>query len=191
MKPLGKNTALLLIDVQKGLDNPALGERNNPAAESNIAALLAQWRAAQKPIIHIRHDSSDPASLLRPELPGNAFKPEALPLSGEKIIAKSVNSAFVGTELEQYLQQQDISSLVIVGLTTDHCVSSSTRMAANLGFDVTLVSDATAAFERLGYDGKRYSGDEIHRINLVSLQDEFCDLCSSAELLNFRFPATP
>lgn len=177
------NTALLLIDLQTGLDNAALGKRNNPDAEANIAALLALWRDRDKPVIHIRHDSMDPASLLRPELPGNAFKPEAQPLCGEKVIAKSVNSAFIGTELEQYLLQQGISSLVIVGLTTDHCVSTTTRMAANLGFEVSLVSDATAAFERLGYDGRHYSGDEIHSINLVSLQDEFCRLCTTAELL--------
>jgi nicotinamidase-related amidase len=177
------NTALLIIDVQKGLDDPSYGKRSNPNAESNIALLLSEWRKNERPIIHIRHCSVEPNSPLRPELPGNAFKEEAQPLPGEKQFSKTVNSAFIGTGLENYLQEHDISSLVIVGLTTDHCVSASTRMAADLGFDVTLISDATAAHERVGYDGALYSADDIHKINLVSLDGEFCIVRSTEELL--------
>ncbi len=178
-----QNTALLVIDVQKGLDDPSLGERNNPEAEANIAALLAAWRRQQRPIIHVRHCSVQPNSPLRPELPGNAYKDEARPFPGEKEFTKTANSAFIGTNLEDYLHQQAISGLVIVGLTTDHCVSASARMAADLGFDVTVVSDATAAHEHLGYDGVRYTGDEIHRINLVSLDGEFGQVRSTTAVL--------
>jgi len=178
-----KNTALLVIDVQKGLDDPCWGERNNPEAECNIALLLSAWRTHGLPVIHIQHCSVSPGSPLRPELPGNAFKDEAQPLPGEKHFTKSVNSAFIGTGLESYLKEKDISSLVIVGLTTDHCVSSSTRMAANLGFDVTLVEDATAAFERRGHDGTLYSADDMHQINLASLNGEFCIVQSTGDLL--------
>ena len=178
-----RKTALLVIDVQKGLDDPSLGKRNNPDAEANIALLLSEWRKHELPVIHIRHCSVEPNSPLRPELPGNEFKEEAQPLPGEKQFSKSVNSAFIGTGLEKYLQEHDISSLVIVGLTTDHCVSASTRMAADLGFDVTLISDATAAHEREGYDGVLYSADDIHKINLVSLDGEFCTVRSTEEIL--------
>ena len=178
-----RKTALLVIDVQKGLDDPSLGKRNNPDAEVNIALLLSEWRKRELPIIHIRHCSVEPNSPLRPELPGNEFKEEAQPLPGEKQFSKSVNSAFIGTGLEKYLQEHDISSLVIVGLTTDHCVSASTRMAADLGFNVTLISDATAAHERQGYDGAMYSADDIHKINFVSLNGEFCVVRSTEELL--------
>jgi nicotinamidase-related amidase len=178
-----RKTALLIIDVQKGLDDPSLGKRNNPEAESNIALLLSAWRKHELPIIHIRHCSVEPNSSLRPELPGNAFKEEAQPLPGEKQFSKSVNSAFIGTGLEKYLQAHDISSLVIVGLTTDHCVSASTRVASDLGFHVTLISDATAAFEREGYDGVLYSADDIHNVNLVSLDGEFCTVRSTEEVL--------
>lgn len=178
-----RKTALLVIDVQKGLDDPSWGKRNNPDAESNIALLLSEWRKLELPIIHIRHYSVGPNSPLRPELPGNEFKEEAQPLPEEKQFSKSVNSAFIGTELEKYLQEHQISSLVIVGLTTDHCVSASTRMAADLGFNVTLISDATATFEREGYDGALYSADDIHKINLVSLHGEFCIVRSTEEVL--------
>ena len=178
-----QKTALLIIDVQKGLADPSLGQRNNPNAEKNMALLLDAWRKRALPIIHIQHCSVEPGSLLRPELPGNAFKEEVLPQSGEKLFKKSVNSAFIGTGLEQHLRENDIASLLIVGLTTDHCVSASTRMASDLGFSVTLVSDATAAFERIGYDGIFYTGDEIHRVNLVSLDGEFCVVRSTEEVL--------
>ena len=124
--------SLLVIDVQKGFDDPSWGNRNNPEAESNIAVLISKWRKHKLPIIHIRHCSVEPNSPLRPELPGNEFKDEALPSPGEMQFSKSVNSAFIGTGLEKFLKEHDISSLVIVGLTTDHCISTTTRMAANL-----------------------------------------------------------
>ena len=178
-----KNTTLLIIDVQKGFDDPRWGKRNNPDAESNIALLLSEWRRKGLPVIHIQHCSVEPDSPLRPELPGNAFKDVALPINDEKIFTKTVNSAFIGTGLEEYLRNHGIDSLVIVGLTTDHCVSTTTRMAGNLGFEVTLVSDATAAFDRLGHDGKEYSAEDIHRIHLASLNREFCIVRSTAEIV--------
>ena len=177
-------STLLVIDVQQGLASPSLGQRNNPQAEFNMASLLAAWRERNLPVVHIQHCSTEPDSLLRPELPGNAFKKEVRPMAGEPVFRKTVNSAFVGTDLEQYLRDRDISKLVIIGLTTDHCVSASTRMASDLGFDVTLIADATAAFERNGYDGVHYSADEIHRVNLVSLDGEFCRVRSTAEILD-------
>lgn len=179
-----KNTALLVIDAQKGFDDPCWGKRNNPDAESNIALLLSEWRKKEWPIIHIQHCSAEPNSPLRPGLPGNTFKDEALPLAGEKLFTKTVNSAFIGTKLEDYLKKHDINSLVVVGLTTDHCVSTSTRMAGNFGFEVTLVSDATATFDRLGHDGTKYLADEIHKIHLASLNEEFCIVRSTVEVLN-------
>ena len=178
-----KNKALLIIDVQKGFDEPSWGRRNNADAEKNMAQLLSAWRHQKAPVIHVRHNSMEQKSPLRPGLLGNEFKDEVQPLPGEKQFSKMVNSAFIGTELDKYLRAQRISSLVVVGLTTDHCVSTTVRMAANLGFDVTLVSDATATFDRTDKDGKIYSAEKIHRINLVSLDKEFCTVCTTAEVL--------
>lgn len=178
-----EKTALLIIDVQKGFDDPSWGKRNNPDAEVNIATLLSAWRKHKLPIIHIQHCSVNSNSPLHPQQPGNDFKKEVLPLSGETKFSKTVNSAFIGTELENYLHQLDITSLVIVGMTTDHCVSTSTRMAGNLGFSVTLVSDATATFDRKDHDGIHYSADEIHAISLASLNGEFCEVRSTTEVL--------
>ena len=174
--------ALLVIDVQLGLDNPALGERNNLDAKANIARLLKLWRDNHRPVIHVQHCSTDPDSLLQPHLPGNAFKPEASPVNGEPVFQKTVNSAFIGTELESYLRSEKLDRLVVVGLTTDHCVSTSVRMAGNLGFDVILVSDATATFERQDGDGRNISADDMHRIHLASLSGEFCQLLPAAKV---------
>lgn len=176
-------TALLIIDVQKGLDAPSLGHRNNPEAEANMARLLTRWRSQCRPVIHIQHCSVRADSPLRPDSPGNAFKSEVQPMAGEQQFTKTVNSAFVGTGLEFFLRQNTITALVIVGLTTDHCVSASTRSASDLGFEVTLVADATATFDRLGYDGVIYRAEAIHNIHLASLHGEFCTVRSTAAVL--------
>jgi len=175
--------ALLVVDVQQGMDDPRYGARNNPAAEQRIADLLAAWRRAGRPVIHVQHLSLHPHSPLRPDAPGNAFKREALPLPGEPVFRKHANSAFIGTGLEEHLRARSIESLVVVGITTDHCVSSTARMAANLGFTVTVVDDATATFERRGPDGAHYSAELMHRTALASLHEEFATVRNSRDLL--------
>lgn len=176
-------SALIVIDVQQGMDNPRLGRRNNPDAEKRIAELLAQWRAAHRPVIHVQHASLEADSELRPDRPGHAIKMEALPMDGEPVFRKNVNSAFIGTGLESYLRERGIRNLVMVGLTTEHCVSTSARMAANLGFDVTIVADATAAFEHDGYDGAHYTADEVHGVELAGLNREFARIRESRDVL--------
>jgi nicotinamidase-related amidase len=180
---LSSNTALLLVDVQQGLDDPRWGARNNPDAEQRIADLLAVWRARGQPVIHVQHSSLVPKSPLREGAPGHAFKVQAQPIGGEPVFQKHVNSAFIGTDLDAHLRSNGIESLVIVGITTDHCVSTTARMAANLGFDVTVVDDATTTFERRGPDGALYSADLVHRVELASLNGEFATVRSSQEVL--------
>jgi nicotinamidase-related amidase len=173
------NTALLLIDVQKFFDDPSQGRRNNPQAEENMAILLDRWRKTNRPVIHIQHISNP--SL--PHHPGRDFKEIVAPHPGESIIIKNVNSAFIGTNLEQLLRESEIETLVSVGLTTDHCVSTTTRMAKNLGFTPLIVSDATATFDRISFDGKRYKAEEIHHLALVSLSDEFATVVDTKSIL--------
>ena len=174
---------LFLIDVQQGFDEPVWGTRNNLHAETNIARLLAEWRRLSRPIIHIQHVSVTPNSPLRPHQYGVEFKPDAKPLEGELVFQKHVNSAFIGTDLESTLRRENVTELVIVGLTTDHCVSTTTRMAANLGFQVQVVADATATFERTSYDGKHYSAQDMHDSALTSLHGEFATIVQTQDLI--------
>lgn len=183
--------ALLLIDVQQGFDDPYWGNRNNPDAEANMARILQRWREHALPVIHVQHLSTNPASPLHPSGPGCAFRPETQPNADEVIFQKHVNSAFIGTGLEAHLRQAGISALVIVGLTTDHCVSTTTRMAGNLGFDVQLVADATATFDRADVHGNKVSADEIHWVHLASLHGEFCTVVTTEEILASLVAASP
>jgi nicotinamidase-related amidase len=178
-----KDVALILIDVQQGFDDPFWGKRNNPDAEKNIEKLLGNWRNSKGAVIHVKHDSTEEVSPLRPDNPGNAFKAEGLPLENEPIFGKNVNSAFIGTGLENYLREHGLETLVIAGLTTDHCVSTSTRMAGNLGFEVYLVQDACATFDKRTFDRQIIPADEVHRVNLASLHEEFCKVISTRDAL--------
>ena len=180
---MNAHTALLLIDVQQGFDDPSWGRRNNPDAERHMATLLEAWRRAEWPVIHVQHMSTTPGSPLLPGRPGNAIRPEVAPLPGEPLFQKTVNSAFIGTNLERYLHAQRIGALTIVGLTTDHCVSTTTRMAANLGFTAIVVSDATATFERTGPEGAHYTAEQMHRAALASLHGEFGDVLRTEQVL--------
>lgn len=144
-----KQTALLLIDIQIGFFDIEYwgGNRNNLNAERNSAKILEVWRRNDWPIIHVKHNSTNPDSPLFPGKKGNDFQRLVKPLQNETTFEKTVNSAFIGTRLEQGLKENKIASVVIVGLTTDHCISTSVGMSANLGFETTLVEDATATFD--------------------------------------------
>lgn len=175
--------ALILIDVQKGFDHAKWGRRNNPDAEEKMAQILRAWRRTGQPVFHIQHLSQEPNSPLRPGQPGCEFKDVARPLFGEPVIQKSVNSAFIGTALEYRLIEMGVNAVVLAGFTTDHCVSTTARMAANLGFETFVLSDATATFERTGPNGKHYSAECLHEHALVSLHREFATIIDTEHLL--------
>jgi nicotinamidase-related amidase len=183
MKQLPANAALIVIDVQQVFNEPGWGERNNPAAESNIAALLAGWRETGRPLFHIHHISKRPTSLFQPDSPGIRAKPEAQPLPGEPVIHKNVNSAFIGTDLEQRLRDAGIETVVIAGLSTDHCVSTTARMAGNFGFDTYLAGDAAATFERSAPNGRHFTAEDMHDTALASVNGEFATVVTTAQAL--------
>lgn len=177
--------ALILMDIQKAFDNIAYwgGQRNNVNAEANAAELLKIWRDQKLPIFHIKHCSSNPSSPLNETNEANEFKDIVAPIDGESIIKKNVSSAFIGTDLKNRLDIEKISKLVIVGLTTNHCVSTTARMAGNFGYDTFVVSDATATFNKKGLDGQNHSAELMHEIALVSLNEEFATIVTTDFLL--------
>lgn len=180
---LPQNAALVIIDVQKGFDAPQWGRRNNPQAEDNIARLLAAWRRTNRPVIHVRHMSRNPASPLRPGQAGNEIKDLVKPLPEEPVIEKCVNSSFIGTDLEERLRRGGIGTMVLAGINTNHCVSTTTRMAGNLGFEAYVVADGTATFDMTGYDGKLHPAEEMHAVGLTELHGEFATVLDTEALL--------
>jgi len=186
--PLPLQAALLVIDVQKAIDHPSWGQRNNPQAEQNIAALLQAWRATGRPIYHIRHDSTEPFSHYRPGQSGNEFKPEAQPLPGEAVIPKQTNSAFIGTDLESRLRNAGRRLLFVTGVITDNSVEATVRMAGNLGFDTYLVEDATFTFGRKDWNGTPHTATEVHAMSLANLDAEYCTVIRTQTVLDALRP---
>ncbi|NNE76902.1 MAG: cysteine hydrolase [Pricia sp.] len=181
-----KNPALILIDVQKAFLDEEFwgGNRNNKSAEIICGKILGKWREFHLPIFHIRHSSSNPESKLHKSNIGFEFNDNVTPLTHEPIITKNVNSAFIGTDLKEQLDNLHIDTVVILGLTTNHCVSTTTRMAGNYGYDTYLISNATATFDRIGIKGERYDAETIHWTTLANLNEEFATVWTSETLMN-------
>lgn len=179
------NAALIIVDVQQGFAEEAHfgGNRNNLDAETKISQILEAWRTTKRPIFHIKHNSIELNSPLRPGQAGNEIQDAVAPQGDEPVIGKTVNSAFIGTDLEERLRTAGIEQVVIVGLTTNHCVSTTTRMAGNFGFETYIVSDATATFDRTSSDGTIYPAQLIHDTALANLHDEFATVLNTAQVL--------
>lgn len=179
---------LLLVDIQRGIEDPAKGPRANPDAERTARRLLSTWRDLDLPIVHIRHDSTDPTSKLRRGSPGFDYKEGLSPGDGEAEFIKSANGAFTGTELSSWLSDREFGTLVVCGLVTDHCVSTTAREAGDRGFDVFVVADASATFGRTLGDTE-FDAETIHRTALAQLDGEFAEIVDAEEILDAVTPA--
>jgi len=173
------DTALLIVDAQLGINvlnywGGAKGHRNNPHAEDRIAELLSAWRKHQMPVFYTVHDSRESKSPLKLNLETGQIFPELLPIDGEVIVRKDVNSGFIGTNLEIQLRRSGISRLVVAGFFTNMCIETTVRMAGNLGFDSYLVDDACACTNRIRLDGTDIDPDMVHSMTLANLHGEFC-----------------
>ncbi|MDY3318327.1 cysteine hydrolase family protein [Riemerella anatipestifer] len=184
MKLREKNPALVLIDVQKAFleEDYWGGNRNNKNAEEICGKILKKWRELNLPIFHIRHSSDNPKSKLHITNAGFEFSEYVTPNDSESIITKNVNSAFIGTTLKEQIDSLNIGTLVIVGITTNHCVSTTTRMSGNYGYETYLISDATATFDRVGINGEKHDSELIHQTTLANLNEEFATVWNSEKL---------
>jgi nicotinamidase-related amidase len=174
---------LIIVDVQKAIDHYSWGRRNNPDAEQYISKLLASWRELCLPIIHVQHLSTEPTSTYRPNQVGCEFKKEVKPLPGEKIVQKSVQCAFVGTDLEDYLRTNGYQQLVITGVITNNSVEATARVAGNLGFDTVVVSDATATFDKQDLRGRWHTAESVHALSLANLSGEYALIQTTEQVL--------
>jgi nicotinamidase-related amidase len=178
-------TALVVIDVQQAFamrrdrGNPWA----NPGAEQAIAALLAAFRQRRLPVIHVHHHGTDPADDFRLDLPSGQIMACAAPLAEEVVVVKSGSSAFIGTDLADHLAGLGNPPLVIAGGAANYCVNSTARMAGNLGYQVTVASDALINFgQRLG-DGRMMPAGDVLALTLADLDGEFGRVETSGQII--------
>ncbi|MDH0303657.1 MULTISPECIES: cysteine hydrolase family protein [unclassified Pseudomonas] len=183
MTALADNAALLIIDMQNGINHPRLGRRNNPEAELRMGELLGAWRLGRRPVVHVRHISRDPGSVLRPGQSGCAFQPAFTPLASETVFEKHVPDAFCNSGLERWLHQRDINQLVIVGVITNNSVESTARSAGNLGFETVVVADACYTFDQHDLPGRLWSAEDVHALALSNLAMDYARILESAAVL--------
>lgn len=185
MSDAKQSNALLIIDAQKAFERLEQegAVPNDAAAKTRIATLLRAYRAADLPVIHVRHASLEPHSYFQSHLPGFQVMAAARERAEEVVVTKHVNSAFIGTELEAILRDHGVRSLTIAGATLNHCVETTTRMAANLGFRVRLVADATWAYPMKSLDGVTFPASLVHAMSLANLNGEFADIVTTNDVV--------
>ena len=176
-------TILLPIDMQRAFDGPEWPRRWNSSVDKNGLALLQRWREMGRPIVHVRHDSVEPGSSLAPGTDGNRFRPGFEPLNGEPLVTKSVNSAFIGTDLDLRLRRLGAAQIVAFGISTDMCVSTTIRTGSNMGWDMVLVDDACDCFDLPDRDGVVIPAETVQATHVATLGFEFCKVLSTSELL--------
>ena len=171
--------ALVVIDLQRGFDDPVWGKRNNPACETNVADLVATFRAAKLPVVYVQHSSVNPDSPLAPGGPGHALE-NVLPPVSDLLVEKSVHSAFHGKpDLHAWLTAKRVAAVAIAGVQTNHCCETTARIASDLGYDVWFVLDATYTFARRSPEGRLVSADELVEITATNLDGEFAEVMST------------
>lgn len=175
-------TVLLPIDMQQAFDADPWPRRWNDRVDENGLALVAEWRALGRPIIHVRHDSVAPGATLAPGAPGNAFRPGFAPLPGEPLVTKSVNSAFIGTDLDLRLRRIGADSILVFGIATDMCVSTTIRTGANMGWTMILADDACDCFDLPDPRGGIIAAEDVHAAHVATLGYEFCGVVRTADV---------
>ncbi len=180
---MNNSTVLMIIDMQKGMSSPQAGIRNNINAERDITELLTHWREHQQLVVHVRHHSTEPDSLFWPDKESAEPQDAFLPLENEKVIVKSVPDAFTYSDLNTWLQEQEVQALVVVGVSTNNSVESAVRSAGNLGFNTFVVANACFAFEKADYDGEMRNAQEVHAMSLANLDGEYATVITQADAL--------
>lgn len=182
--------ALIVIDMQRAFDDLEYwGATTNPACESNVGALAAAWDASGEPIVVVHHDSVEADSPLTPGNPGNELVDVVAAIDADLVVSKDVNSAFYGDpDLHAWLQGEGIEEIVLCGIQTNMCVETTARMAGNLGYDVTVVLDATRTFDLsddiAGLGVVTRTADELMAATALDLQaGGFARIATTASLV--------
>jgi len=177
------HAVLLPIDMQRAFDSPPWPRRWNSQVDANGLALIKRWRETGRPIIHVRHDSVIEDSSLAPRSEGNRFRPGFEPQGSEPVVSKSVNSAFIGTDLDLRLRRLGARYVVAFGISTDMCVSTTVRTGANMGWEMILAAEACDCFDLPDGRGGTIPAETVQAAHVATLGFEFCRLMEMDQLI--------
>lgn len=176
------NTALLIIDIQNDyFPGGAMELVGSDAAASRASSVLDAFRAADLPVFHVQHFSTRPgAGFFLPDTRGVEIHGSVSPRAGETIVRKHFPNAFRETTLLEHLRGRGIGRLVIAGMMTHMCVDTTTRAAADLGFDCVLVHDACATRE-LSFGDRTVAAADVQAAYVAGLNGPFAKVVAAAD----------
>jgi nicotinamidase-related amidase len=175
--------ALLLIDIQNDyFPGGAMELDGSVQAGAKAGQLLQAFRSRPMPVVHIQHVSTRPgASFFLAGTLGVEIHDSVRPVDGETVFQKRFPNSFRDTPLLEHLRKQQISSLVIAGMMTQMCVDSTTRAAADQGFQCVLAHDACAT-RSLSFGGASVAAASVQTAFLAALDGLFAKVLSADEL---------
>lgn len=142
-----QKSALLVIDIQNDYfpgGKMTLEDADNASLKAK--KILEYYRKNKLEIIHIQHIASESSKgFFISGTEGVKIHNNVLPIKNEKIITKNVPSSFVATDLQDYLEKNNIKKLIITGMQTNVCVTATSKDALVLGFEPIIIGDTTAA----------------------------------------------
>lgn len=176
------DATLVVIDAQREYVDGALPLAGVEAALDRIADALAKAREAGAPVVHVQHKGRA-GGLFDPDTTAFEFAAIASPGAGETVVHKGLPNAFAGTNLGEVLEQTGRKRLILAGFMTHMCVSATARAALDLGYQSTVLSDATATRDLPDPAGDGVvSAADLHRAELAALSDRFSIVCRLGDL---------
>jgi nicotinamidase-related amidase len=176
-------SALLVIDVQDSFKaTPRWERRGNPDFERNVAALVDAWREASLPVIFVLHTDAD--SAFETTSPHFRLMDFLTRRDGEPLLIKNTRNAFTSTDLQKRLEALGVKRVVIIGIQTEQCCETTTRVAADLGYDADFVTEATQSFPIVNDEtGEELTTDEIFRRTEFVLRKRFARIAKVRDLV--------
>jgi nicotinamidase-related amidase len=177
------STALLVVDVQNdyfpggAMEVPGSGD-----CAARVAELLAAFRGAGAPVLHLRHLSVRPgATFFLPGTPGAEIHPAAAPAPGERVLEKHFPNGFRETPLQEALREAKADRLVVCGMMTQMCIDATTRAAFDLGFRCEVAQDACAA-RPMTFAGRAVAAPDVHAAFLAALGSVYAKVSPAAQI---------
>lgn len=174
---------LVVLDVQDAIDQPVWADKSNPDYLASILRLLIHWREKGWPVVHVKHDEATPTSTYHTHGPWNGIKAEVAPTSGEPVVVKHQNCAFIDTDLDAVLKRLGAARFVLTGVVIHNSMDATVRAGKALGYTILLPSDATTAVPVTARDGQTWDARMVHDLTLAILDGEYARVTDTDALI--------